>query len=265
MAKRHGWLLVAALALNLGGSAAVEGQIQRMRSVDETTIGLQVTRPFFEGEGLSWYTSTLRARLLSPVGESSAILADWGLSIAGTELGRDATLLNPELGLAFLNGDDEMGGYVSVILPLAQEIGDDDVSVATGFMSDFRWLDRYNEDLWSINLGATPSTPVGSDGRTRLNLELVGSVIIPTNDSDTELFARYLMGLSHDTNTVRLRADLAGLAIVTEGDLSLGERTLHELVLGVDGLDGGPGLFLKVPVDDDLEAVDAVVGVSYTF
>jgi hypothetical protein len=265
MAKRQAPLLIALTALVLGAPEALEGQIQRMRSVEETTVGLQLSKAFIGDSGLSWYTSVLRGRILSPTGERSALLADWGVSLAGTELGRDATFLNPELGLAFVGEDHETNGYVSVILPLAEELGDDDVSAGVGFLSDFRWLDRYSEDIWSVNVAATPSAPMGDDGRTRANVEIMGSVLIPRNGGDTDLFARYAFGISHDTETLRLRADLNGLAIISEGDLSLGERTLHELVVGLDGLNGGPGFFVKVPIDDEFEQVDAVLGVTLTF
>lgn len=266
MSYRNHVLPFALAAVLLSGlSAPVEAQIQRMQSADETTVGLELAKTFIDGPGFSWYTSTFRARLLAPVGETTALLADWGLSVAGTGFGSDQTLSNPEVGLAFLGDDEESDGYLSVVLPLARELGDDDASVGVATLSNFTWLDRFNEDVWSVNAGYTPEAALGASGVSRLNLELVGSLMIPREGGDNELFARYVVGVSQDTPTLRLRADLEGLMFVSEGDLSLGERTIHQIVVGVDGLEGGPGLFVRIPVDDDLAQVDAVVGATFTF
>lgn len=243
----------------------MEAQVQRMQSAEETTVGLEIAKPFIGDSELAWYSSTLRARLLTPVGATTALLADWGIAIAGTDFGSDQTLSNPEVGIAFLGDDGESDGYLSVTLPIGRELGDDDVSVGVAALSNFTWFDRFAEDLWSVNAGYTPETTLGPSGASRLNLELVGSVIIPQEGDENELFSRYVVGLSQDTSTLRLRADLEGLMIVSEGDLSLSERTVHQLVLGVDGLDGGPGFFVRIPIDDDLEQVDAVVGATFTF
>lgn len=257
-------LALAAVLLSVL-SAPTEAQIQRMQSADEATVGLELAKTFIGDSRLSWYSSTLRARLLAPVGETTALLADWGLSVAGTDFGSDQTLSNPEVGLAFLGDDGESDGYLSVVLPLARELGDDDASVGVATLTNFSWLDRFNEDLWSVNAGYTPEAALGASGASRLNLELVGSLMIPREGDESELFTRYVVGLSQDTPTLRLRADLEGLMIVSEGDLSLAERTIHQLVVGVDGLEGGPGLFVRIPVDDDLAQVDAVVGATFTF
>lgn len=266
MSHRNPVLPIAlAAVLLLGLSAPVEAQIQRMQSVEETTVGLELAKPFIGDAGLSWYSSTIRVRLLTPVGATTALLADGGLSIAGTDFGSDETLSNPELGIAFLGDDRESDGYLSVILPIGRELGDDDASVAVAALSNFTWFDRFAEDLWSVNAGYTPETTLGASGASRLNLELVGSLMIPQEGGDNEFFTRYVVGVSQDTSTLRLRADLEGLMIVSEGDLSLGERTTHQLVVGVDGLDGGPGFFVRIPVDDDLQQVDAVVGATFTF
>ena len=256
-------LVVAVLSMILPSDA--DAQIDRMRDAEEATVGVQVSKAFIGDSELSWYTSTVRGRLLAPAGERVAFLADWGLSMAGTDFGSDWTLANPEVGIAFLDDDDQAVGYLSVLLPLARGFGDDDVSVFTGTVTDFTWLDRWSDNVWSVNGGYTPSLPLGDSETARFNLALTGSVIIPEEGGDTELFSRYVLGFSQDTETLRIRGDLEGLAVISESDLSFGDRTIHQIVLGVDGLDGGPGFFVRIPVDDNLDEVDAVVGATFTF
>ena len=257
--------LAGLLALVLAVPATAEAQLQRMRQADERTVGIQLAKPFIEESELSFYTSTLRARALIPTGERTAFLADWGLSLAGTEFGSDWTLGNPEVGIVLVNDEGESSAYFSVVVPLAQEFGDDDVSVFTATFTDVSWVERFSEDLWSANVGLTPSVPLAESDAVRFNLEIVGSLLIPKDGGDTELFSRYVVGFSQDAATLRLRADLEGLAVISERGLSLGDRTVHQLVVGVDGLEGGPGAFLRFPLGDDLQRLDAVVGVTFTF
>lgn len=266
MWNRMRGLAVALFAFALAAPDDSEAQIQRMRPSDEPTVAVQLSKAFIGESGLSWYTSTLRGRVLAPTGESTAFMADWGLSFAGTDFGSDWTMANPEVGLVFLDDEGGSTGYLSVIVPLAREFGDDDVSVFTASFTDFTWFERFSEDLWSVNAGYTPSALLGDSETARLNMELTGSAVVPRSDGgDTEFFARYAFGVSQDTETLRLRADLEGLAVISEDELSFAERTIHQIVVAVDGLEGGPGFFIRIPVDDALDQVDAVVGASFTF
>lgn len=259
-------LLAAAGVFALGLPSNVEAQLQRMRSAEETTAGVELTKGFFDSSDLSFYTSVVRARVLAPISDGTAFLGEWGLSIAGSDgFGSDATLSNPEVGLAFLDGDARSKGYVSVIVPIAQGFGDGFNSVQTAVLTDFNWFERFSDDVWSVNAAITPSGALSEDGATRVDLELVGSALIPRGGGDSELFSRYVVGLSHDTGTLRLRGDVEGLAIISQGDLSLSERTIHQLVFGVDGVRGGPGFFLRIPVDDEMEGVDLTLGATFTF
>ena len=200
---------------------------------------------------------------MTPVGTKTHLMIDWGLSIASLSGTSSATLSNPEIGLVFSNEAGASTGYVSVVVPIAKEFGDDDFATLTGFFSDIEHPERFVPELWSINAGLTPSVPVGPE--TTLDFVAVASVKIPDGNSDTELFARYGVGMSRDTDVLHFYAELTGLAILSEGDLSFGERTIHQVSVGIDGLTGGPGLFIRVPLDDAFDSVDATVGITFTF
>lgn len=260
-------ILLAALvsgAFALPVTAAA--QVERLRPQNGTTVGVDVRKAFIGDDAFKWYSSLTRARVLAPINDRTFFLADWGLSIAGYEGGSDATLSNPEIGLVFGNGEGERRGFVSVVLPLAQELGDDDGSVGLGIVTDFIWPERYVSDLWSVNAGLEGGLPLGDADATKANFGLTGSVIVPTVEgADPELFARYLVGVSHDTETVRLRADLVGLGVISESGGGFGDRTIHELAFSIDGLEGGPGAYVKLPLDEQFEEINAIVGVTFTF
>ena len=254
------------LALGIGlGPAPLTAQLTAMRAGPNATVGVEFAKGFFDGDGLKAYTSTLRARALVPVSASAHFVLDWGVSIAGIDgAGTDATFANPQVGILLVGDDGENRAHVTVAIPIAFGVGDDDASVATGLFTDFFRPERWSDEVFGVNAGFTPSTPLGD--ATHLTAEVTASALIPTGDGDdAELFSRYGVGFRHDTEVLRLSGGLEGYAILSEGDLSLGERTLHRLVLAVDGLEGGPGFFLQLPMDDVLEGIDAVLGLTYTF
>ena len=49
------------------------------------------------------------------------------------------------------------------------------------------------------------------------------------------------------------------MAILSEADLDFGERTLHQLLFSLSGVNGGPSVFVRVPLEDGL---DATLGVA---
>ena len=242
----------------------VGAQLTQMHAGSDTRYGVELSRGFFEGDGLAWYTSTLRGRVLTPISPSARLLVDVGLSIAGVDgAGTDGTFANPELGVVFVDEDNESRGHLTVVVPVGFDFGDDDVSAGTGLLTDFFRPDRYLSDLVSINAGVTPRAEVGPS--TDLTAEITAAAIIPRNDGDSELFTRYALGIAHDTPAVRLSGGVQGFAILTQGDLSISERTIHRLVFAVAGVRGGPGFFAQGPIDDALDGIDAVAGFTFTF
>lgn len=252
-------VVVAVLATPLGAA----GQVDHLRPSEKATVALELSKPFIGDLGLSWSSSLIRARLLAPMGRKTHFMVDWGLSHAGIDGTTSTTLSNPELGIVFSTDASVPRGFISVVLPLAQEFGDDDFATLTGLLSDLEHPERFISELWSVNAGLTPSTRVGST--TSLDFLVAGSVKIPKSDGDTELFGRYGFGVSNETDLVRFYAQLTGLAILSEGGLSFGDRTLHHLSAGVDGLSGGPGFFVRVPLDDNVGGLDVIVGLTFTF
>ena len=247
-------------------AAPVQGQLETMEPREETTVALQATKTLIDGDGLEWYTSVLRARLLSPLNSTTTLVVDWGLSIAGIEnAGTDGTTSNPEIGVLFQDEGGRKKGYASVFLPVSFGFGDDDASVGTGLFDNPLRPERFVPDLVAVSAGLTPS--IETDGAAVINFEIGGAAWIPTGDNggDNEIVARYAAGIATDTESVRIRGDVEGLAIVSESDLSLGERTLHQLVVSVSGVNGGPSFFARVPLDDDLDGIDATLGFTIPF
>lgn len=259
------------LFLSIAGAIVLTpaAAVAQVSSLDATTVptgAVELSHPFFSESGLRWYSSTLRARLLVPVGPTARLIADWGVSLAGDDGGTDATFANPEIGIRFGNTAGTVHATLTAILPLGFGIGDDDLSVATGFYTDPFWPERYIDDVVSINGGFGLRAPLTD--RVFIVPDIGLSVLIPTNDAnggDAELFSRYGLALVYAAGPVRLRGGVEGMAVLSEEGLTFGERTAHRALFAVESSRGGPGLFVRVPLDDDFGEVNAVVGVMYTF
>lgn len=252
-----------ALAALLFVPGGVASQVFDMTSAGPSTrVGMEVSKTIFEEAEFDFYTSVIRGRLLTPMNDRVYFSADIGLSIAGSEFASSTTLSNPEVGVLIAGDDGRTRGYATVVLPLAQEFGDDDFATGLGILYDIERIDRFPPDLWSVNAVATPVIDVGQNAE--MHLVMGGSVVIPKEEGDAELFGRYGVSLARQWERFRIGAELSGYGIVSEGGLSLSERTIHQVSLKA-GRSAGSGLFVRVPLDDELQGVDAIVGVSWVF
>jgi hypothetical protein len=243
---------------------AADAQISRMRPDQKPRVGVELAKPFIADSGLDWYTSVLRGRIMAPTGSSTYVFGDWGVSAAGGGNGTDATFANPEFGIGFVNDQGRSRASLSVVLPFGFEVGDDDISAGTGIVSDIFWPERFSDEVMSANGAITPELPLGD--ATALGLDLMLSALIPTNEGDTEFVSRYGLAVTHETSAVRLRGGVEGFALLSnDGDASFSDRSLHRLAFGIDGVDGGPGFFIQLPIDSELDQLDAVLGLTFTF
>jgi len=203
------------------------------------------------------------------MGARSSFFANVPLVYASFD-GTSSTMLgNLEVGIALRTEDGEALGSVSMILPLAQELSDDDFATAVGVMADILHFDRYASDVFSVNGMLTPGKTL--ENGARVGFKVGASVWIPKkgdDGGDTELLARYGAFFSYPGSSVRFAAELNGLAIASEDDISISERTLHELALSVGWAIGStrPEIFVRLPLDENIrEVVTANVGVRLIF
>jgi hypothetical protein len=255
-------LVLAGLAAGLATPSPAACQFRDARPVDRTTVQVGLEKPLFKDTELGFATFVVGARVLQPIRDNVTAFA--GLDLAHATLDgypSSTTVSNPRLGFVF--GSTE-GGYAeaSVSVPLSKEFGDDDYATGVGFMTDIERVDRFIEDLLTVNAAFVPLRRLGSGATVGARVE--GSVWIPTGeDADTELFARYAAFGSIPAGALELTGEVSGLMVVTEGDLSIAERTNHSLSVGAGLRDVRvrPGLFVRIPLDGDLrEEMGAVVG-----
>lgn len=230
---------------------------------DEALFELGLTKPFFEGGDLGFASSVLHARAAFPMGESSTFFVEGAAAYATSDSETSVAIANPRVGVTF-GPAEGMAGSLSATLPVATDFGDDDFAVFVGLLSDPHRFETFPPDVWSVEGLLTPRKALESGGMVggRLGLTVVGS----TDEGDTELFSRYGAWLEVPTGSARLGAELSGSGILSEGE-GFGDRTMHQVTVSVGFPESRarPELFIRVPVDDDLDGLDLLVGLRLAF
>lgn len=204
-----------------------------------------------------------------PVSPMLNVVADVPLAYADADVpsdpGFDASKFGigaPYLGAEYVPGTGMVfeGG---VRLPIASE----NLGASVGSSSEF--VDRlgaFSDYAVVVNAAGLFG---GSADRFAYRIRFGPRALIATEeDTDTELLLDYGGVLGYDAPTFGVEAGVVGLAILTEGDVSFGERTLHEAgVQAYRNLSGGGrlGLLARFPLDEDLrELQDLSVGLITT-
>lgn len=253
-------VLLVPATLVPAGRAAGQGSWVRTGG-GERSFGLEYQKPSFEGNEYSFFTSVLIFSGEFPVSEGITLEAELPFAHAGIDPpsaspSSSQVLGNPYVGAVF-RGEDGSGSFrVGARLPLARELGDDDFATGVGVLSDQDRLERFPPDVLSI-LGLGERRSALGTGLT-VSLRGGGSVMTPTSGGgDTEGYLLYGAGIEAPMEAIRLGAGLTGRMIVTESDLGLGERSVHQVAF-FGRLDRGrvrPAVQFRVPLDDDLGRV----------
>jgi hypothetical protein len=258
-------VLAAALVAMAGIPTSGAAQIENATPSDGRIFALELWKSFFDELDVGFTTSVLRGRLLYPAWEGGRLIADMSLAHGRAFEESSWALSNPEIGVAFVGSGADPTGELTVTLPLASEFGGDNFGAIVGFLHDATRLERFVDEVWSVNGVYTPTLALG-DGAA-IGLRLGASVLFP-DGQDTELFARYGVSAAGTSDRIRLGGEVTGSAILSEGDLSLNERTIHQmtLLLGIERAGVVPDLLIRVPLESSVrDAMPVSVGFRLTF
>lgn len=229
----------------------------------QADVALEVLRPDFGGEGVSFFSSAVFLSGRYPLSEAVDFTIDLPFSHFGVDGGDSETAIgNPYLGIAFGPRERSVYGEFGLRPPLASGDG-----LATGFISDHDRWEAFFEDVLAIN-GAVNYVYREPSG-FRVRLRGGPSVWVNTGDfgDDVELLADYGAHAWYvAAEQVGVGVGLTGRVIVTEGGLSLSERMLNQVGLTVIGHFGRvqPGLHARLPFDfdEDTEETNYVLSLS---
>ena len=223
--------------------------------VDATrAVTFDLVRPSFDGLDLSFPSPMLYGGLRWPLTPTWGIVAEIPVALFAGE-GRSATLLgNPYVGVDY---DTPAGrglvGSLGARLPLAREGGDfAGLAQVIAAIGDFDRFEAWIEDQWAL------AGHVGWRTRWQSGLSAgftIGGTLWSPKNSDEELLADYRADVGYREPRLAIGAEFTGRAILTESGLNVGQRTVHQLSVGV-GVALGPVWprgFVRLPLDADLK------------
>lgn len=172
----------------------------------------------------------------------------------------ETAIANPYVGFEFRRPGTssfiELGGRV----PLAPD--DKLGALLYGTFADINRLGAFAPDLLTV----TGKFNYYNENASNLIVRLRGgsTVLIPTDEGDTELVLDYSAQVGYKGSQISVIGGLSGQLIVTEEDLDLGERTIHQLGASASLNLGSvrPGIHFWIPMDEDLDFIDFVLGLN---
>lgn len=226
---------------------------------DRPSVALEVQKPSFATEGFSFATGAAFLSARVPVG-GVVLLGEMPVAFGSISDVSSTVIGNPYLGLEIRG--TEWSGEGGIRLPTANVSGDDDFAVGVGVYSDFDRLEAFGEDLTSIR--AAVRFDRRQPGGFGFGGTLAPAVLIP-KEGDADLFVGYAVRASYAASGASVGAEFSGRLLATESDLNFGERTVHQLALGM-GVDLGPwrpGAYFRLPLDHDLtDTLNYVFGLT---
>ena len=227
---------------------------------DENYFGIELLKPDFDGDEVSFESFTLFATLRHLIHDDIAIVIEAPFSTydarsfdseiatgnlyAGLERRKPGRPYSWEFGIRFPTAPDNNGSARLV-----------------GVLSDVnRWEGFFNDLLVFVG-GASVRyvNPPGFGFRGRI----AQTLWIPTEIGDVDLFGLYSAHFFYLGEQVEFTGGLSGRILLTEDNLDIGERTFHQLDLaGVfRATQTWTGVHIRVPLDEGLvDIVNIVFG-----
>ena len=234
------------------------------------TVGVELIRPSYSSrfdDAVGGLTGQIHLSTVLPISSGVRFVAEVPLAHFDPAFdgydGATSKLGNPYVGIRF--GDPaRLGGRFGVRLPLATaENGDDAAPLELGGFGDYDRIEAFMPRVLTVGVA-------GQMGRAAVSglvgrVVLGGDMMLSTEGGDPELFAAYGVQTGYERNGTAAIVSVTGRALVTEGELSLAERTIHQITLSGAHRFGSlqPAIWLRIPVDGDLsELIDYAIGFS---
>jgi hypothetical protein len=259
-------MIVLHLALALTASPAMS-QTFLPDPAEQTAFAIQWEKPLLDDFGtLASYSSIVEVDVIFPLNSGESLQVGIPLALAGGE-GLDGTSMYAgNLRATLLYGDPEnLRGFIGVTLPTGTNVAGPE---GAGFVGLFSWVqepEKWIDDLISLRVAVMPSREL--EGGGRLGLSLGGAAVAPDDFDNLTGYLRLAAWGRVPAGSAELRGDL-GTALVVNGEGGLGRRSVVHLNVAatLPELSGNPGLFIRVPIDDDARVLhDLSVGLMARF
>ncbi len=254
MTRRSASAAVAIMAV--AGAMPAGGQAQSLwlDPQSDRAVSVEWLHPVFGGLTDDVLNAATFVSFRYPLRSGLVLEGDIPLAYADVPDVRQLVVGNPYLGVRHAAG--RFAAEIGVRLPLMVDNRDEAQTV--GLFADMDRWEAFVERVVPVTIQANYTV----DWPTGFTLRLRGgpSIWIPTEE-DGEAIVDYAVTGGYRGARVRIVAGLSGMLIVTEPELNLAERSLHELGAMVETRLGPltPGLQLRLPIDTDPDRPHDVV------
>jgi len=250
-------MVIGALAAGLSGATALTAQSYPPWGAPTPArlVSLDYARPSWDGASLDAASGLLYGGLRVPASGSLVIVGEAPFARFGVDGGSGTVVGNLYVGIEQAPaGPSGLIADLGVRLPTVSESGDfGGFAAPLAAFADFDRAEAWLDELWAArgHVGYRHTSPGGfAVGFS------IGGTLWASQQSEDEVLADYRAHAAYRQAKVAVGAELTGRAILTESG-SFGERTIHQLTLGV-GVAAGPlwpRAFLRVPLDADLKDI----------
>ncbi len=238
----------------------------------DRAAGIELSTGFYENDVTSGFTAAFTPSVRFPVGGGILATAELPISRASVRpnfLGGDqsATVIgNPWLGLELpVAGTGRL--EVGVRPGLRDITGDAEQSAALfGTITEYdraeAWTGKTTTVRGMLHLGRVPAEGAFVTGRVG------ATTFIPSGTGgDVEVLANYGLRAGFVARSTLFYAAVTGRALMTSESGSVADRSVHQLGIGVEALDGDvrPHLGVRIFVDELVNNVDAILTAGITW
>lgn len=265
--------LTAGCVLALLVTRPAQGQTYWHDETATTAVRLDLLKVFAKEDGTQFLNGALFLSGSTRIGKTLRFEADLPIARtgfdAGSGLNESAVRLgNPYLGLTVRGEGKPIGLQFGIRLPTASD-PDTFIGEAANEMGYFADFDRFEAFLPKVLTARAAveirhTTPSGF----LLGAKLGPALLVDTHGASTQsqdLYADYGIRAAYQGPAVTATVGFTGRALITEADLSLSERTVHQLTGAVEVGRGRvrPSGLVRFPLDDDFrELTGVIVGVG---
>ncbi len=235
---------------------------------DKTRFEFRYLRPFFEGSSdLSFLSGVYDLSVCIPVSSKLNVVSSLPFVTMGIEgIKTESSIGNIYIGLQHrLKSTAEKGMTVSLgaFLPTTSE--DKYLAMILGVDTNYYEFQKYLSNILTFH-GNVAYHRRQSNG-LMYGLELGPYLMIPTKgeDPEMELFLHYGLSFGFRINDFVLKAEFAGIGIVTEEVDDFGDRFVHDITFGALWNRGAirPGIFYKLYLKKEMsDMIDGVLGIK---
>lgn len=240
------------------------------------TIALEILKPNLTGEfydNTTFPTSALFLSVRLPINDRLNLVGEFPLAHAGVNFSFDffefkesgTGIGNPYVGLEIQGENEAFFTEIGARAPLAPE---SNLASTIGFLTDF--IDRgeaFLPDILSVIAvqNYLYRAPAGFIMRLRGGPSFWIYTGRENIDEEVELLLLYSAQVGYASNNFSLMGGLSGRMIVSEGDLNISERTLHQFgtFASIDLGRVRPGVQFRAPLDEGFkDFLDFAFGVN---